>query len=51
MKQIEQLNPQVTMWGLDPPAWNRRTNNFYTKIGYTEKRRDAEMVSYQKGYL
>lgn len=51
MKQIELLNSNVTMWCLDTPVWNQRTNNFYTKIGYEEKRRDAEMVYYQKGYL
>lgn len=50
MKQIELLNPNVTMWCLDTPIWNQRTNHFYTKIGYVEKSRDEEMVYYQKGY-
>lgn len=49
MKQIELLNPNVTMWCLDTPIWNQRTNHFYTKIGYVEKSRDEEMVYYQKG--
>ena len=42
------MNPNVTMWCLDTPVWNQRTHQFYKKIGYTEKSRDDEMVSYQK---
>lgn len=48
MEQIEAMNPNVTMWCLDTPIWNNRTNSFYKKIGYVEKNRDAEMVYYQK---
>lgn len=51
MKQIEAINPNVTMWCLDTPVWNQRTNNFYKKIGYTEKNRDEETIFYQKGSL
>ena len=51
MQQIELMNPNVTMWCLDTPIWNQRTNNFYKKIGYIEKSRDEEMVYYQKGSL
>ena len=51
MKQIESMNPNVTMWSLDTPIWNQRTNNFYKKIGYIEKSRDEEMIYYQKGSL
>lgn len=48
MEQIERMNPKVTMWCLDTPVWNNRTNSFYKKIGYVEKNRDDEMVYYQK---
>lgn len=51
MKQIESMNPNVTMWSLDTPIWNQRTNNFYKKNGYIEKSRDEEMIYYQKGSL
>ena len=48
MEQIEAMNPDVTMWCLDTPVWNTRTNRFYKKLGYAEKSRDDEMVYYQK---
>ncbi len=51
MEQIEAIDPNVTMWCLDTPIWNRRTNDFYKKIGYIEKNRDEETVFYQKGSL
>ena len=49
MNRIEAMDPNVTMWCLETPVWNQRTNRFYQKIGYIEKDRDDEMISYQKG--
>ena len=48
MEQIEAMNPVITVWRLDTPIWNRRTNRFYKKIGYVENGRDAKTVYYQK---
>lgn len=48
MRCIEEMNPMITSFSLDTPIWNRRTNNFYKKIGYTEIKRDNEFVYYQK---
>lgn len=48
MEQIEAMNQRVTMWCLDTPIWNKRTNRFYQKIGYIETNRDDEMVYYKK---
>ena len=48
MKEIEALFPDVQAFTLDTPVWNIRTNQFYTKLGYTEIRRDQEFVCYQK---
>lgn len=33
---------------LDAPAWNTRTNCFYSKLGYSEVRRDGEFIYYLK---
>lgn len=48
MRCIEEMNPLITKFFLDTPIWNRRTNNFYKKIGYIETKRDDEFVYYQK---
>lgn len=48
MEQIEEMNPNISMWCLDTPIWNIRTNNFYKKLGYIETHRDEEMVYYKK---
>lgn len=48
MEQIEEINPDATTFNLDTPIWNKRTNNFYKKIGYIETKRDNEFVYYQK---
>lgn len=48
MKQLESLYPDVLRWKLETPVWSIRTNRFYTKLGYTEMRRDDESVYYQK---
>ena len=48
MREIENLYPDVKVFTLDTPAWNTRTNAFYTRQGYTEVKRDADMVYYSK---
>lgn len=49
MQEIEALFPAVKAYTLDTPIWNTRTNSFYTKLGYTEMRRDQEFIYYLKG--
>ena len=48
MQEIETAFPDVRTFILDTPAWNNRTNAFYTKLGYTEARRDGEFIYYIK---
>ena len=48
MQEIEALYPEVKAFTLDTPAWNARTNTFYTKLGYTEVRREGDLVFYSK---
>ena len=48
MQEIEGLFPDVKAFTLDTPAWNTRTNCFYTKLGYSEVRRDREFIYYLK---
>lgn len=48
MEQIEAMNSAVTVWCLDTPIWNQRTNRFYKKLGYVETGRDAKTIYYQK---
>ena len=48
MREIENLFPDVKLFTLDTPVWNIRTNAFYTKLGYSEGKRDADMVYYSK---
>lgn len=48
MELIENLNPEITLFCLDTPVWNTRTNRLYRKLGYEETRRDDEMVYYRK---
>ena len=48
MQEIESMFPEVRTITLDTPAWNTRTNNFYTKLGYTEIKRSDEFVYYAK---
>ena len=48
MQRIEALFPDVKAFTLDTPAWNTRTNAFYTKLGYSEVKRDADFVYYSK---
>ncbi|MBR3431450.1 MAG: GNAT family N-acetyltransferase [Clostridia bacterium] len=48
MREIEALYPDVRIFTLDTPAWNTRTNAFYTRLGYSEVKRDADLVYYSK---
>ena len=48
MREIEALYPSVKEFTLDTPIWNIRTNSFYTKLGYTEVRRDNDFIYYSK---
>ena len=51
MKEIESMFPGVKEFTLDTPDWNTRTNSFYTKLGYTEIKRDSGFVYYAKRNL
>ena len=48
MREIEAMFPDVKEFTLDTPVWNIRTNRFYTKLGYSEVRRDGEFIYYLK---
>ena len=48
MREIEAMFPDVRRFTLDTPVWNTRTNCFYTKLGYSEVRRDREFIYYLK---
>ena len=48
MREIEALYPDVKAFILDTPIWNTRTNAFYTRLGYSEVKRDTDLVYYSK---
>lgn len=48
MHEIETMFSGVKEFTLDTPAWNVRTNAFYSKLGYTEIKRDKDFVFYSK---
>ena len=48
MREIESMFPDVKVFTLDTPAWNIRTNAFYTRLGYSEVKRDSDFVYYSK---
>ena len=48
MESIESMFPDAKELVLDTPIRNRRMNAFYTKLGYTEVRRDKEFIYYSK---
>ena len=48
MREIEGMFPDVKEICLDTPVWNIRTNSFYQKQGYTEYKRNGELVYYRK---
>ncbi len=47
-EKIEALFPDVKVFTLDTPTWNTRTNAFYTRLGYSEAKRDSDFVYYTK---
>ena len=51
MREIEAMFPGVKAFTLDTPDWNIRTNSFYTKLGYTEIKRESGLVYYAKRNL
>ena len=48
MREIEAMFSDVKTFTLDTPVWNTRTNAFYTRLGYSEVKRDTDMVYYSK---
>ncbi len=48
VQEIETMFSDVKEFTLDTPLWNVRTNAFYTKLGYTEVRRDKEFIYFSK---
>ena len=48
MQQVEKNFSDVRKFTLDTPVWNVRTNAFYQKLGYSEVKRDEELVYYEK---
>ena len=48
MKMVENFYPGIKRVKLDTPLWNVRTNAFYTKLGYSEVKRDNGFAYYQK---
>jgi len=48
MREIEAMFPDVKVFTLDTPVWNTRTNAFYNKLGYSEEKKDTDLVYYSK---
>ena len=48
MREIEAMFPEAREFRLDTPAWNTRTNRFYSSLGYTEVKRTQEFIFYSK---
>ena len=48
MREIEAMFPDVKVFSLDTPVWNIRTNAFYNKLGYSEEKKDTDLVYYSK---
>ena len=48
MQEIEALFPDVKVFVLDTPVWNTRTNAFYTRLRYSEVKRNTDFVYYSK---
>ena len=48
MREIEALYPDIKVFTLDTPVWNTRTNTFYTRLGYSEMKRDSDFIYYSK---
>lgn len=48
MNCIEKKYPAVTKYILDTPSWNKRTNAFYKKLGYSIIKIEEGFVFYEK---
>lgn len=48
MTDIEKLFPSAKGFNLDTPLWNKRTYSLYTGLGYTEAKRDAYLIYFEK---
>ena len=48
MREIEAMFADAKVFTLDTPTWNTRTNAFYTRLGYSEVKRDNDLVYYSK---
>ncbi len=48
MEMIENLYSDVTIFTLETPLWNTRTNNFYQKLGYEIEKKDKKFAYYIK---
>ena len=48
MREIEAMFPEAKEFRLDTPAWNFRTNRFYSSLGYTEVKRSQDLIYYSK---
>ncbi len=48
MREIEAMFADAKVFTLDTPAWNTRTNAFYTRLGYSEVKRRNDLVYYSK---
>ena len=48
MEIMEKMFPAITLWKLETPVWNERTNRFYQHLKYVEIRRDSQSIYYQK---
>ena len=48
MREIEAMFPDIRTFTLDTPAWNIRTNQFYSSLGYAEVKRSQEFIFYSK---
>ena len=48
MGLVEKIDPNVKEVNLDTPIWNVRTNSFYKKLGYLERKQEDGFSFYQK---
>ncbi len=48
MREIEAMYPDIKVFTLDTPIWNTRTNAFYIRLGYSEVKRDTDLVYYSR---
>ena len=48
MGLVEKIDLNVKEVNLDTPIWNVRTNSFYKKLGYIERKQEDGFSFYQK---